>query len=166
MAKKRPPNWQRGAPRPTTGEPQPIVRPESSGTADLSVSGERTVENTWDPTRQARANFAPISPPERSRRAIRVSPGWVSAALVAVGLMAAAILYVAGMKTDISVAGAKIDALQKSQDSWTSNLKAEISRVETSLDSKLARLSEILQGRGPVAREESGARSVTGSPKR
>lgn len=165
MAKKRRQNWERGAPRPPTGEPQPI-RSDASSTANINLTGGRTVESTWDPSRQGRANFAPIHPSERQRRVFPLSAGWFSAVLVAIGLFAGAILYVSGMRTEISVAGAKIEALQKSHDSWTSSLRAEILRVETSLDAKLTRLSDILQGRQPSREKGSSTREQSGSERR
>src|SRR2546428_13930857 len=124
MEKKRAPSWQGGAPRPPTGEPRPI-RSEASSTADVNLTGGRTVESTWDPSRQQRANFAPIRPPERPRRELPISAAGIGAALAAIGLLGGEILYVAGLKTEFLVEGTKIEALLKSQDTWTCNLQKE-----------------------------------------
>lgn len=157
MAKKRPLNWQRGAPRPITAEPQPLGT-GASGTADVDFGRGRSVDSTWDPSQPQRANFAPISPPPaRARRGLPVSASWVSVGLVAVGLLGGAILYVAGMRTDIAVAGARIDSLQKSQDAWTADLRVEIRKVESALEARLNRLSEIVQGRRPLSRTNGPA---------
>lgn len=54
--------------------------------------------------------------------------------------------YAARMNTDIAVNSAKIDALQKSQDVWTANLKDDIRRVETSLTTRLTEISRFVDG--------------------
>lgn len=154
MAKKRQPNWQRGVPKPPSGEPQPI-RPGSSGTADIDFGAARTVDSTWDPGQPQRANYVPLPPPpERARRTFSVSASWISVILVALGLIGSAIAYIGGMKGDLAVAGAKIEALQKSQDSWIANVRADIQRVETSLDAKLNHLSDLIQARRPLPETE------------
>ncbi len=145
MAKKRRPAWQRGAPKPPSGEPRPIET-GSSGTADVDFSGSRTVESTWDPSRTQRANFSPVTVPVGHRPRLPMSPAWISVIIAAALALAGAVAYVGGMKADIAVAGARIDTLQKSHDSATTDLRAEIRRVETVIDGKLSRLSEIVYG--------------------
>jgi uncharacterized protein involved in exopolysaccharide biosynthesis len=73
----------------------------------------------------------------------------ITAVISAILLIGGAIFYVASLKTEIAVANAEIKALRKSQDSWTGALRDEIRRVETSLESRLTRLSEVAQGRRP-----------------
>src|SRR5438093_832011 len=146
MAKKRRPSWQRGAPRPPTGEPKPIET-GASGTADVDFSPSRTVESTWDPSRAQRANFSPIAPPAARHRRLPLNPGWISVIIAAALALGGIVAYVGGMRADIAVAGARIDALQKSNDSAAAEFRAEIRRVETVLEGKLSRLSEIVYGR-------------------
>lgn len=71
----------------------------------------------------------------------------MTAVIGAIVVFGGAILYVANLRTDIAVASAEIKALQKSQDSWTTVIKDEIKRVESSLEAKLLQLAESLQGR-------------------
>jgi hypothetical protein len=143
MAKKRHPNWPRGTPRPA--EPQPI-RTGTSDTADVDFGRQRTVDSTWEPQSKS-VDFAPISPAARGRSSFPLSAAGITAILTAAGLLAAAVLFIGNMRSDIAIAGAKIDGILKSQEAWIGNLRAEILRVESSLDAKLSRLSDIVHGR-------------------
>lgn len=155
MPKKRPPTWQRGAPRPAPTDPRPI-RADASPTAEVDLGPTTTTESTWDPAAPRRADFKRIPQPEREggRPWPRISSGWAS--VIMAGLLAAGSIlwYGARMNTDISVNSAKIEALQKSQDAWTANLRDDIRRVEASRTARLAEVSrfvESLAGRGPTS---------------
>ena len=67
----------------------------------------------------------------------------IIAAILAVGGI---LWYGARMNTDIAVNSAKIDALQKSQDTWTTNLKDDIRRIETSLTTRLTEIARFVDG--------------------
>lgn len=151
MAKKRRPSWQRGAPKTPTSEPQPI-RTGASGTVDFDLLQTRNVDGTWDPAQAPRADFAPIRPPIRARRVFPISAGWVSAIVAIVLVVGGAILYVAGLRSDIAVAGAKIDAMQESHKTWSGNLQAHILRVETALEAKFQQLLQMIPGQREPAK--------------
>jgi hypothetical protein len=79
-----------------------------------------------------------------------MSPGWVAVIVAIIGLVGSTIWVFSGMKSDIAVAGARIDALQSSQ----RDLRDEIHRLETSFETKLNHLSEIVLGRQPSRRPD------------
>src|SRR2546430_15983779 len=120
MAKKRRPTWQRGAPKPPSGEPRPIET-GTSGTADVDFSGSRTVESTWDPSRTQRANFSPVTVPVGHRPRLPMSPAWISVIIAAALALAGGGAYVGGMEADISGGGARIDTPQKYHGSPTAD---------------------------------------------
>lgn len=154
MPKKRPPAWQRGAPKPAPTDPRPI-RTEASATADLDLGSTTTIESTWDPAQPGRADFRQIPPPQggRGRAWPRVTSGWAGVIIAGILAVGSILLYVARMNTDIAVNSAKVDALQKSQDTWTANLREDIRRVETSVTTRLVEISRLvdgLVGKGPA----------------
>ena len=154
MPKKRPPTWQRGAPKPATTDPRPI-RAETSATADVDLGSTTTIESTWDPAQAHRADFRQIQPPQEDRRLARshITSGWASVIIAAILVIGGAFWYVARMNADVAVNSAKIDALQKAQDTWTLNLREDIKRLETSMSTRLTEMSrfvDVIAGRAPT----------------
>lgn len=110
MPKPRGPNWPRGTPR---SQPQ-STRADASDTTDLHISAARTVDPTWDPS--AAASSATSFEPLRDRgepRHSRISAGWASAILVALGIVGTATLYVAGIKSDVTLVTERVKDLRE-----------------------------------------------------
>jgi hypothetical protein len=111
----------------------------------VDISATRTVDDTSDRSVPSATAFAPISqPPREPRRGWSISGEWASAIVAAIVVIAGAFLYIAGMKTDIAVSGAKIEALQKSHDTWTTMFRDEFRKVEAVVEGKLTKLSEMM----------------------
>lgn len=109
MPRRRGPNWSRGRLR---SEPQPI-RADASDTTDFDFTGARTVDPTWDPTAAASgASFQSLGDRGVPRRSWPISSGGVSATIAAIVLFGGIILYVAAIKTDVTVVTTRLNDLR------------------------------------------------------
>jgi hypothetical protein len=111
MPRYRDPGWPRGRPR---FQPQ-RVRADVSDTADVDVPGTRTVDPTWDPTaaRSATTSFEPLQDRSATRRSWRPSAGWASAIIAALIVIGGSILYVAGIRADVTLVTERVKDLRE-----------------------------------------------------
>lgn len=54
--------------------------------------------------------------------------------------------FLATMNTSIAVNASRIDAMQKSQETWTSIIRDEVRRVESTLTTRITEVSNLVDG--------------------
>jgi hypothetical protein len=129
---------------------QNMARVDATATAELGLgSASQMMESTIStPSTETDLEAPIVSATKRtvSRPLMAGWPAYITAGATVLGIVAAAVLYIASMKTDIATNATMLKNLEKSQDSLREMLRSEITRIEVSFEKKLATAITYLRG--------------------